>query len=173
MQVRYGHTYITDANGHGKVTMQHVLPHALCLQCCLASLSQLCVTSKRSRIHLGTELKLQKMCGLQELVFGDRRVEAVISEVVTERLSKQQYDPITGTKVNEVQKYFTRSEASSSWRTPPKHARADCQGARRRATGSHSGARVPPPQAHHPGAAHASEAVCFHLAVVRFRKCLV
>lgn len=56
MQVRYGNTYITDANGHGKVTMQHVLPHALCLQCCLARLSQLCVTSKRSRINLGTEL---------------------------------------------------------------------------------------------------------------------
>lgn len=121
----------------------------------------------------GYRAHLHNMCGLQEHVFGDRRVEAVISEVVTERLSKQQYDPITGTKVNEVQKCFTKFESSSPWLTPPKHAHADCQGARRRATGSHSGAGVPPPQAHHPGAARASKAVCFHLAVMQFRKCLV
>ena len=55
----------------------------------------------------GYRARLHHICGLQELVFGDRSVEAVISEVVTERLSKQQYDPITGTKVKEVQKYFT------------------------------------------------------------------
>jgi hypothetical protein len=32
-------------------------------------------------------------------VFGDRKVEAVIGELLAERLSNQQYDPITGTKV--------------------------------------------------------------------------
>lgn len=47
------------------------------------------------------QLPLHKSGELQELVFGERKVEAVISEVVTERLSKQQYDPITGTQVEE------------------------------------------------------------------------
>lgn len=36
---------------------------------------------------------------MQELVFGDRKVKSIIGELLTEQLSGEQYDPITGTQV--------------------------------------------------------------------------
>lgn len=36
---------------------------------------------------------------MQELVFGDRKVKTVIGELLKERLSGKQFDPITGTQV--------------------------------------------------------------------------